>query len=180
MGVRNYLIEGVSGSGKTAVAEELERRRLHVVHGDRALAYHGDPDTGEPAEGPDHADAPDAARWRHQHWIWDTDKVRALVADRSQAATFFCGGSRNHRRYIDLFDRVFVLDVDIETLKRRVSGRGEDEFGAKPAEGAMLARLHATREDIPVNAVSIDATQPVCWVVDEILSHCGQQGAGET
>jgi predicted ATPase len=26
MGVRNYLIEGVSGTGKTTVAEELQRR----------------------------------------------------------------------------------------------------------------------------------------------------------
>ena len=33
MGARNYLIEGVSGSGKTTVAEELERRGYQVIHG---------------------------------------------------------------------------------------------------------------------------------------------------
>ncbi len=47
MGIRNYLIEGVSGAGKTTVAEELERRGRHVIHGDRVLAYVGDP----PAKG---------------------------------------------------------------------------------------------------------------------------------
>jgi len=50
MGVRNYLIEGVSGTGKTAVAEEIQRRGYHVIHGDRELAYHGDPETGEPLD----------------------------------------------------------------------------------------------------------------------------------
>ena len=35
MGKRNYLIEGVSGSGKTSVATELQRRGYHALHGDR-------------------------------------------------------------------------------------------------------------------------------------------------
>ncbi|MEO8113836.1 MAG: AAA family ATPase [Phenylobacterium sp.] len=170
--MRNYLIEGVSGVGKTTVAAALQRRGSHVVHGDRELAYHGDPETGEPANGPGVGKGFDEVTWRHQCWIWNVDKVRSLVADQTHAQTFFCGGSRNHRRYIDLFDKIFVLEVDLETLKRRTSGRAEDEFGAKPDEWAMLARLHATKEDIPENAVSINATWPVARIVDEILSHC--------
>ena len=47
MGVRNYLIEGVSCAGKTTVCDELIRRGHHAVHGDRDLAYQGDPVTGE-------------------------------------------------------------------------------------------------------------------------------------
>ncbi|MGO8396662.1 hypothetical protein ACC760_39900, partial [Rhizobium ruizarguesonis] len=39
--IKNYLIEGGSGTGKTSVATELERRGYHVVHGDRVLAYVG-------------------------------------------------------------------------------------------------------------------------------------------
>ena len=48
MGRRNYLIEGVSGAGKTAVATELQRRGYQVIHGDRELVYRGDPETGLP------------------------------------------------------------------------------------------------------------------------------------
>lgn len=173
MGVRNYLIEGLSGAGKTAVAEALERRGRHVVHGDRELAYHGDPDTGAPWAAPPDMQGADAVRRRHQGWIWDVDKVRSLIADRSRPETFFCGGSRNHERYIDLFDRVFVLEVDLDTLKRRVAGRGPDEFGPRPAEWAMLAGLHATGEDLPEGATIIDGARPVASVVDEILSYCG-------
>src|SRR5690242_1934991 len=48
MGVRNYLIEGGSGSGKSAVCSELQRRGFHAIDGDRELACRGDPTTGEP------------------------------------------------------------------------------------------------------------------------------------
>ena len=174
MGVRNYLIEGVSGAGKTTVAEELQRRGHHVVHGDRELAYVGDPDTGEPLDGPAPEGVTDSLWWRYERWIWNVENVKSLVADQRYAQTFFCGGSRNSHRFIDLFDQVFVLEVDLETLNLRVAPRLEDEFGGKPEERALIARVHATKEGIPKNAVSIDAAAPIARVVDEILSKCAE------
>jgi AAA domain len=158
MGVRNYLIEGVSGTGKTSVAEELQRRGYHVVHGDRELSYQGDPETGNPLDRPTHISATHSAAWAHAHHIWDVDKVKSLVADRRHAISFFCGGSRNFHHFIDVFDEVFVLDIDLDTLNRRLAGRPQGEFGGRPGERALIVRLHATKEDIPKNAVSIDAT----------------------
>jgi hypothetical protein len=159
MGVKNFLVEGVSCSGKTSVCEELERRGYHTVHGDRDLAYWGDPETGEPLDSS-----------AYEHWIWDVEKVRAWVADRSHAASFFCGGSRNFDRFIDLFDGVFVLEVDLDTLNRRLALRPEDEWGGPASDGASNARLqHATREGVPKNAITIDATVPLARVVDAIL-----------
>ena len=38
MGKRNYLIEGVSGTGKMSVCNELPRRSYHAINGDRELA----------------------------------------------------------------------------------------------------------------------------------------------
>jgi adenylate kinase family enzyme len=177
MGVRNYLIEGVSGAGKTTVAEELQRRGCHVLHGDRELCYRGDPETGEVLDGLGREGTAGIV-WRHEHHIWDVDKVRSLVADRRHAASFFCGGSRNFHHFIDLFDEVFVLEVDLDTLKRRLDERPRDEFGGKPGERELVVRLHATRADIPSNAVSIDATAPIARVVDEILSKCSATDPG--
>lgn len=161
MGVRNYLIEGLSGTGKTSVCHELQRRGFHAINGDNELAYQGDPRTGEPSAG-----------FAHEHHIWNVEKVRALVADRRHAVSFFCGGSRNFARFIHLFDSVFVLDVDLETLIRRLATRPEDEWGGKASERAFAARLHATKQDIPRIGVVIDATRPIARVVDEILERC--------
>lgn len=161
MGRRNYLIEGVSCSGKTTICNELCERGYHAINGDTELAYQGDPATGEPVGG--HA---------HKHHIWDVNKVRALAADRSHPETFFCGGSRNWHRFIDVFDRVFVLELDLVTLNRRLAARPEDEWGSKPGERRLIRRLLATREDLPQDAIPIDATARLDRVVDAILRGC--------
>lgn len=162
MGIRNYLIEGVSGTGKTSVCDELRRRGYHAIHGDRELAYQGDPETGKPTPG-----------YTHEHHIWRVDKVRDLVANQDAAVTFFCGGSRNFSKFIDLFDGVFVLVVDIDTLNRRLDVRSGNEWGRRRAERELIVRLHQTQEDVPANGIIIDATAPIERVVDEIIRLSG-------
>ena len=111
----------------------------------------------------------DKVVWQQKHWLWDIGKVKSVIADHRNAISFFCGGSRNFPRFIDLLDGVFVLDVDLDTLKRRLARRPEDEFGGRPVERELVVRLHATKEDIPKGDVVIDATAPLERVVDEIL-----------
>ncbi len=160
MGMRNYLIEGVSGAGKTSVCDELRRRGYQAIHGDRELVYQGDPETGTPTG--DRAHGP----------VWDVEKVKAFVANQDEAITFFCGGSRNFSTFIELFDGVFVLEVDLDTCLRRIDervARDPTDWGGKPAERELIARLHQTKEDIPKSGIIIDATPPLARVVDEIL-----------
>ncbi len=88
------------------------------------------------------------------------------IDDRSP---FFCGGSRNFHRFIDGFDAVFVLEVDLETLMERLARRPEEEWGGRASERELVARLHATKEDLPVEAIIIDATVSIESVVDAIL-----------
>ena len=172
MGVRNYLIEGVSGAGKTTVAEELARRGHHVIHGDRKFAYYGDPATGAPIQVPEVIDDPQTLAWAYDRWIWPVDKVRMLVADATHPATFFCGGSRNSDRFITLFDAVFVLEIDLETLNQRLAARPKDAWGGTASEGESFARhQHATKAGLPQNAITIDATAPLASVVDTILAN---------
>jgi len=161
VGVRNYLIEGVSGAGKTSVCKELRRRGLHAVNGDTELAYQGDPETGAPSD-----DLPS-----HWHHIWNVDRVRALVADQSERFTFFCGGSRNFSKFLDLFDGVFVLEIDLKTLHARLDERPDDEFGAQQSDRDLIVRLHQSGEDTPRNGMRIDATGLLAEVVDEVIRH---------
>ena len=163
MGIKNYLIDGVSCAGKTTVCNELQRRGYHAIHGDEALAYWGDLNTGEPVDG---------SAGEHRAWIWDVAKVRGLAADQTHAATFFFGGSRNSGRFISLFDKTFVLEIDLDTLNRRLAARPKDAWGGTASEGEAFARLqHKTKVGLPKNAITIDATAPLSRVVDTILEH---------
>ncbi len=166
MGVRNYLVEGVSGVGKTSVCHELTRRGYHAINGDRELAYQGDPTTGEPTDTAD-----------HEHHLWDADRVKAAVDDHDEPVTFFCGGSRNFAEFVHLFDEIFVLEVDLGTLRRRLARRPDGEWGSKQVERDLIIRLHRTREDVPEVGVIIDATRPLAEVVDDILDRAGPMGS---
>jgi dephospho-CoA kinase len=169
MGRRNYLIEGVSGAGKTAVCTELQRRGYQAIHGDRELAYQGDPDTGQPTDDLKHEHS---ATFISEHHIWDVEKVNALVANQEEAVTFFCGGSKNSSKYSDLFDGVFVLEVDLETSLRRIEERvalDPTDWGGTPEERDITVHMYHTKAARPHSSSIIDATAPLARVVDEIL-----------
>ncbi len=114
----------------------------------------------------------------HDHHLWRIDKVKAIVADQREAVTFFCGGSRNFAKFSDLFNGVFVLEIDLETLARRLDDRQEDEWGGqgRQAERDLILRLHRTKANIPRGGIAIDATAPLAHVVDEILTLSGAAG----
>ncbi len=162
MGKRNYLVEGVSGTGKSSVCKELLNRGYVAIDGDKELAYQGNPETGERVDG-----------FSHEHHIWDIEKVESIVADKGARTTFFCGGSRNFGKFIHIFDEVFVLDVDVDTLQNRLDGRPENAWGKQKSERDLILELHQTKADIPRDGILIDATQPLEQVVDEIIAHMG-------
>ena len=120
----------------------------------------GDPKTGERVE-----------NGGHEHWIWDVEKVRRLAAHQDDDATFFCGGSRNFNHFLDLFDEVFILDLDPVTLIERLDSRTNNDTGKSKSEQAFILHRHATKEDLPTRGIVIDATQPLTSVVDEILRY---------
>jgi len=93
--------------------------------------------------------------------------------DQAAPATFFCGGSRNFSKFIDLFDGVFVLEADRDALNRRLDERPDDEWGGgKPVERDRIARWHETKDDVPKDGIPIDATAPIAHVV-AIVWACG-------
>ena len=173
MGKRNYLIEGGSRTGKTSIASELERRGFHVVHGDRVLAYRGNPQTGEAIDPVLLERNSVDPEFISRHHLWNVDRVRAIAADITYPMTFFCGGSRNFDQFIHLFDKVFVLEIDLKTLNERLDGR-PNEWGSEPTERALILRQHVTRELLPPG-ISIDTAGTLTSVVDEILSRTGSQ-----
>ncbi|RYB93111.1 nucleoside kinase [Nocardioides oleivorans] len=158
MGALNFLVEGVTGTGKTSVCHELRRRGYDAVNGDTDLAIRLSPGL-----------VPTSAEDVHGNHGWDATLVRSLAADRAARFTFFCGGSRNSASFLDVFDAVFVLEIDRATLLRRLDARADDDWGSTPEQRDLVLRLHATGDDVPPG-MAIDATAPLETVVDELLT----------
>jgi thymidylate kinase len=168
MGAKNYMIDGCSGTGKTAVCNELQRRSYQAIHGDRELKINPkiDKATNGPIPG---YDLPP---------LWDVEKVNTLIANDDEAITFFCGGCSNSSEFIDRLDGVFVLEVDdINTVMRRIDERvlvDPTDWGGKQEERDIIIRAHQEKKAVQTGW-AIDATAPLENVVDEILRRIDSQ-----
>jgi hypothetical protein len=129
----------------------LQRRGYYAINGDTELAYQDDPETGKPTDG-----------LTHEDHIWHVDRVKALVANQDEAMAFFCGGSRNFSNFIDLFDGVFILEVDLDTLNRRLEIRPENEWGGNRSHPTAIARGRTwlAREAVSAAGVRPSASRP--------------------
>jgi hypothetical protein len=161
MAQRNYLVEGLSGTGKSAVFDELVRRGYRAISTDREWSYHADPDTGLPG-GPA----------GHDTWMWDRDKALAELESPEPDVVFICGSSRNRDLFLGHFTRVFNLCVDDATMRRRLERRTADDWSLGP-EGVELMLELNRRGERPAGAIDVDATRPLAEVVDELLELTG-------
>jgi hypothetical protein len=156
----NYLVEGLSGTGKSSVYDELTRRGYSALSTDRKWAY------AEPFTGLAHPLS------RHENWKWD--KARAIEALKSDEPEilFVCGSSRNRDDFLLYFSKIFNLKIDDKTMLQRLADRTNNDFGKIPEEVQLMLALNRKGEK-PVGAIDIDANKPLKEVVDQILNLCG-------
>ncbi len=157
MAKRNYLVEGLSGAGKSSVYEELIRRGYKAVSTDRAWKCRADPGTDSP-DRPVHYD----------NSMWDQQKALSELASPEPEVLFVCGSSGNRDRFLPYFTKIFNLRIDDDTMRRRLHERTNNEFGKQPGEVELMLRLNRSDEK-PAGAIDVDATQPLHQVVDELL-----------
>jgi hypothetical protein len=143
MAKRNYLVEGLSGVGKSSVYDELIRRGYKAISTDRAWK--------------DRADS-----------VWDERKAVSELESPEPEVLFVCGSSRNRDRFLSYFTKIFNLRIDDDTMRRRLQERTNNDFGKQPEELELMLRLNRSDEK-PAGAIDVDATQPLDRVVDELL-----------
>ena len=151
MAERNYLVEGLSGAGKSSVYEELIRRGYRAISTDRA--------------------------WKRRAGsvsVWDDEKALGELEKPEPAVLFVCGSSSNRDRFLPYFTAVFNLRIDDDTMRRRLRERTNNDYGKQPAELELMLTLNR-RGEKPAGAIDVDATQPIDRVVDELLriARCG-------
>ena len=157
MARRNYLVEGLSGAGKSSVYEELIRRGYNAISTDRAWAFHADPDTGLPG-GPVH----------HNSWMWDQERAVGELECSEPEVLFVCGSSRNRDRFLPYFTKIFNLRIDDDTMRHRLEARTDDDWRLGQEAVELMLELNRSGER-PAGAIDIDASKPLDEVVDELL-----------
>ena len=157
-----YLIDGVSGAGKTTICDELSERGFKAVEADEVLADWIDLETGLPTD--DHSS---------YNWHWDKNKFDALIKETDGQDLFICGGAMNKTDFLHHFSKIFTLHLDDETLKERLLNRTNNDYGKKPEELAFQLKENRMTEQYSKErgAILIDATKPVETIIEEIISY---------
>jgi dephospho-CoA kinase len=115
--MKRILITGMSGTGKSSVIEELNRR-------------------GYPARD---LDSDEWCEWKtdvdgNPERLWREDKVQALLEKEFDKPLFVSGCESNQGKFYPQFDYVVLLSASLEVLLERVSKRTNNPYGKRDEE----------------------------------------------
>lgn len=164
-------ITGIAGAGKSAVCEELTKRGFEAHEGDDNLSAFYNNETGEIVDRPTIV-ADRTPEWRAEHtWKMSKEALQKLKAGSGNRPVFVCGVASNEDEYINVFDKVFALDVDLETMTNRINTRTTGDFGKSPHEMETLLDWHKSTEEYyrKIGAHIVNSSRPLNEVVDEIV-----------
>jgi shikimate kinase len=159
--MKRILITGMSGTGKSAVIQELASR---------GYAAH-DLDTPEWSEWIDAAPSDGLTPVQGKDWVWRENRVRELLSGPEQGTLFISGCAENMNRFFPLIDCIILLSAPVETIVERLETRSPAGYGHLAEERRKVVDLIATVEPLLRQSADqeIDTRKPVRVTVDEIL-----------
>lgn len=160
--MKRILITGMSGTGKSAVIEELLQRGYRAV----------DLDLPEWSHWADAAPGDDLTPRVGQDWVWQEDRVRSLLSLNEGKTLFVSGCAENMGRLFDVIDTIVLLSAPLETIMARLRGRSGVGYGQTGGEQRKVAELIKAVEPLLRQSAhfEIDTQQPVAQTVDQILA----------
>jgi len=149
------LVTGMSGTGKSTVLAELERRGHRVVETDEG-------DWTETVPDPD----------RGEDRIWREDRIEALLDGHAEGTLFIAGCVPNQGRFYTRFDAVVLLSAPLGVVLERIASRRTNDYGKTDAERALIVEDVTTVEPLLRTGATaeIDTRLPVAEVADRLES----------
>jgi shikimate kinase len=151
----------MSGTGKSTVLRELQRRGFPVVDTD----YSGWSEWCDDEGG----------------YVWREDRIADLLSRDHGPALYVSGTVSNQGRFYPQFDAVVLLSAPVEVLLRRIESRTTNEYGKTVEERHLIVNQIAEVEPLlrATCTHEVDATQPVDDVVRQLIE-IGEASTNET
>jgi len=169
--MKRIYITGVPGIGKSTVVDELNKRGVFAFDIDFAegLCDWRNEKTGEKVNG----DGQHSLEWLEDNvWFCDPEKLEEILGQDKEIIVA-AGIARNQNKYLDLFDKVFLLQTSEQTFLNRMIDRNDhDAFGKTQEERQYVLNWYKDFEEklIAEGAIVINAEEPLGVVVDNIIS----------
>jgi shikimate kinase len=145
----------MSGTGKSTVLAELERRGFDVVDTDeRGLTVWDDAERG---------------------FVWREAEVAELLERAGPRTLYVAGCVSNQGRFYPAFGAVVLLSAPADVLLDRIARRTTNAFGKTRAQRELILRDLADVEPLlrATCTHELDATRPVGEIADELISIAG-------
>jgi broad-specificity NMP kinase len=173
--MKKIFITGISGTGKTTAAKELDQRGFYAISIDEVegLCSWIDQETGENHGGK--FTKLDMEFVDRHDWICDIEHLEKLM-NKDTDTVFVLGMATNQYDFLHLFDKIFLLECSPETFCKRIDERTDNDFGKdEEIKKRILGRYETYAARMKsLGAVSISTEKPIIEVVDEIILKTSQ------
>ena len=172
---KSILVTGISGSGKSSVYGELVKRgyKAYDIENMTDLFTMIDRRTGRTG---DTYDKENLESVKQHDWICDKIKLQALVSKSAKdsafnSMVFYCGTASNLDELLYLFDKIFLLKVSPELLRKRLSTRKSYGFGRTSEIQEWIFSWKEWWENhmLEKGAITIDANRNCQEITNDIV-----------
>jgi len=139
--MKTILITGMSGTGKTTAVAELQALGFTAVDLDSDV-YSAWVDA---APDPDY---PDNEVTEGKDWVWQEERVTALLTSGNTELLFVSGCASNMSQFYPHIDLIVLLTAPDNIILQRLASRQGNSYGQTPEEAARVLRLKQTIEPL--------------------------------
>ena len=169
--MKKIYITGISGTGKSTISEELNKKGIYSIDIDSSkygLCHWKNKETRKEV----YFEYGMGKDWMESHgWYCDIEKLIKLL-NVPKNIVVAVGLITNQDEYLNMFDRVFLLQCDEKTFLSRLDTRTSNDFGKHPLEKEHILNFYKNFEKdlIERGAILINAEQALDVVVSNIIS----------
>jgi len=169
--MKRFYITGVSGTGKSSVALELNKKEIPVIDIDeiKGLCRWVNKKTKEIS----HWYSGIGGEFFEMHeYICDKEKLIALM-NKYKNIVVVVGLADNQSNFLDLFDKIFLFYCNEEIFIKRIKDRINHDFGRHKSEQKMILSWYKDFEKEMLNkgAIPIDTEESLNMIVDKVIEY---------